>query len=622
MENRSRSWIFKEMNLNLENRKMQYPNATDKALSIGSEMHFYELSTLKEQELSDSYSEKLVKEVNDVTLRIRNQNIYGNDLAKTMADKMNTASTSKMLDGLTGRGANKRYGNALGKTMADEMNTASASKMLTSLAGLESDKRKRYGGALGKAMADGMNTASASKILTSLTGLESDRRKRYGGALGKTMADEMNTTSASRMLNDFRFVNSHSSATLIKRVTESAMEGLMPKQINGLSATTLKGTKAFTGISPKLLNEWSAKRVGPRSFIDGFDTTISKGTGASRGYAEKLVQAMNTDAKSSALAITSTSYLFGSKHGGRTELDAWTHGGIINRPNRTQLSDFSKETLAYHAVAAKHSEKIARAVTNVIEPAYLENPSFYVSIGGVLTTPEQVSEDQLENTVVQRMEEKAFEELSAESTLVVTRDELLSFRDFLLATPSFALKTDVGNRIYEYISEKKIDRVTIDVPLFHGRPRKAGEDEFSRKELDSAAPFGISGEGRFNVANNNLYYTSDNLQTLTSELKLKPGEVFDALRFKVKQPLGVLDLTKGNKMILGFCLKKVVSGMARPKEYMISQFIGQCAMANPQIQVIKVPSVANPDATNYIFLDMSMRDYVDESSKKVNWGLS
>ncbi|MCH5463713.1 RES family NAD+ phosphorylase [Levilactobacillus tujiorum] len=193
--------------------------------------------------------------------------------------------------------------------------------------------------------------------------------------------------------------------------------------------------------------------------------------------------------------------------------------------------------------------------------------------------------------------------------LEVTSEELYELQDLLAKNAIWkACHLPVAERMHEYFSNFKVKRQKISTPLYHGRLRKAETTPYVENELNVPAPYGMPSHGRFNGENQNLYYTSDNVEALKSELKLKKDEVYDAIEFEPDHEFGVVDLTLESEVLMSFCLQRVAtSNLNTPVEYFIPTYIMQCLRDNRDVDVVKVRSAVAPGTINYIFLDISLR---------------
>ncbi|WP_143462998.1 RES family NAD+ phosphorylase [Levilactobacillus enshiensis] len=257
------------------------------------------------------------------------------------------------------------------------------------------------------------------------------------------------------------------------------------------------------------------------------------------------------------------------------------------------------------------------ALKNWLDDTNTANDSFVETVKTVVEKQPQKSELS-ESSISAEVEVAATQDLIKDSSggktaLEVTSEELYEFQDLLSKSSLKAYDLPVAKRLRSYFSGFKVKRQKISIPLYHGRSRniKKKPAPFVESELDSPALYGMPGAGRFNNANVNLYYTSDNVGALVSELKLERDEVYDAIEFEPDDEFGVIDLTMENPILMNFCLQRVASTSNVPVEYFIPMYITQCLRENRDVDVIKVRSAVAPDTINYIFLDISMRRDAD-----------
>ncbi|MFD1420891.1 hypothetical protein [Lactiplantibacillus songbeiensis] len=315
------------------------------------------------------------------------------------------------------------------------------------------------------------------------------------------------------------------------------------------------------------------------------------------------------------------------------------YGGLSDAMNHLNYKSaiFTRNPLAY-TTSESISRRMAKNVLGVqynrqtrdkwgkiIDSNYVNHPSFNASLNAVVekNTNKEINDyTPNEQLSVAATEDLLKNKIAGAPSLKLSSEELYKLQSFLSRTPALALNNETARKLYNYYSSVKVEKQYIKDRLFHGRSRSLFKRKtpFVQDELESTAPWGLPSQGRFNIANQNLYYASDDMDSLASELKLQDGEVFDAIEFETNEKLGVLDLTNGDQNILSFCLQKVSSGSNARVEYQIPGFITQCLQCNKDIQVIKIKSAVSDTATNYIFLNPSFRDYMNQDN--VNFHLS
>ncbi|MFC6290120.1 RES family NAD+ phosphorylase [Levilactobacillus angrenensis] len=304
----------------------------------------------------------------------------------------------------------------------------------------------------------------------------------------------------------------------------------------------------------------------------------------------------------------------------------------LSRISSKDFTSHFSHQLATEAMRGRgYKGKTISSWLDAVGTNYLTNSDFYVSATPLIKKYDDSAEDKTES-ISTLISVAATKDLLGVATAVhkrleVTEEELRELQSYLAESGYFALENPVARQIRDYFLNIKVAPQRIDDILFHGRVRNSKEQErsYTQSELETVAPWGVSGAGRFNEANHPLYYTCSDEGTLSEELKVtgQENETYDVLKFSIDREMKVLDLSKENHALVSYCLQKVPSlgKFSIPVEYQIPMFIGACLRQNRNIQAIKIRSVVSPGAINYIFFEPPFGEYVDSSLSEVHAGL-
>lgn len=291
-------------------------------------------------------------------------------------------------------------------------------------------------------------------------------------------------------------------------------------------------------------------------------------------------------------------------------------------------SHFSRQLVTEAMRGRGYKSKTVNSWLNTVGVSYLTDSDFYVSATPLIKAYDDSDGDE-GDTISTSISVAATKDLlsvktSVHQQLEVTEEELRNLQSYLAESGFFALENPVARRIRDYFLNIKVVPQRIDDVLYHGRSRTLEKQKraFTKSELENVAPWGVSGVGRFNEANHPLYYTSNDEDTLSKELKVtgKKDDVYDTLKFSIDREMKVLDLSRENHGLLSYCLQRVSSlgNFSMPVEYLIPMFIGACLQRNRDVQVIKIRSAVSPDAINYVFFDSPFGEYVDPGLSEVH----
>ncbi|MGH1276637.1 RES family NAD+ phosphorylase, partial [Bacillus cereus] len=182
----------------------------------------------------------------------------------------------------------------------------------------------------------------------------------------------------------------------------------------------------------------------------------------------------------------------------------------------------------------------------------------------------------------------------------IKKEEVISFYLYLSKYPMLGLEHRVGQRILTELDKVKIINVQNKV-LYRARPRdpKKRENPYSSDEM-FAAPFGVSGQGRFNVVGQGELYTCDKKEIAVKECVKEENVTVDVIEWELIENIKLIDLTDIDSPLVQYCSFSAVTSSGL--EYLVPNFIAQCAKSKG-IDGIVFISNQKSDALNYVFFD-------------------
>ena len=194
----------------------------------------------------------------------------------------------------------------------------------------------------------------------------------------------------------------------------------------------------------------------------------------------------------------------------------------------------------------------------------------------------------------------------------LTTDEVFSFYNHLIKYPLLGLNHKVGEKIFRELPNQQLINV-FNLRLFRSRERDCLDRPLPFNELEMfEAPYGISGQGRFNVNGQGELYTCDNKDTALKEVGAvnDMDKVYEIIEWKLNKEVKMLDLSNKDSELVKFCLFKKVSNNSQ--EYILPNFLAQCAKYHG-INGIKVNSTIDGAHSNYVFFDFENKwfEFID-----------
>ena len=153
---------------------------------------------------------------------------------------------------------------------------------------------------------------------------------------------------------------------------------------------------------------------------------------------------------------------------------------------------------------------------------------------------------------------------------------IVNFISHLRKFPFLSLQSDVGLLIFNRLKEKAENHCIIIESGSHlYRARELKDDNiFSTDESMLEPDTGIPNIGRFNPYGVPSLYLSEDWETAKLELNTNK---FQVAQIEIKKSLRIIDLKKSGGLVYKFCNKSLNSKDYNPDEYMLPNFLAQCA---------------------------------------------
>ena len=153
---------------------------------------------------------------------------------------------------------------------------------------------------------------------------------------------------------------------------------------------------------------------------------------------------------------------------------------------------------------------------------------------------------------------------------------IVNFISHLRKFPFLSLQSDVGLLIFNRLKEKAENHCIIIESGSHlYRARELKDDNiFSTDESMLEPDTGIPNIGRFNPYGVPSLYLSEDWETAKLELNTNK---FQVAQIEIKKSLHIIDLKKSGGLVYKFCNKSLNSKDYNPDEYMLPNFLAQCA---------------------------------------------
>ena len=158
----------------------------------------------------------------------------------------------------------------------------------------------------------------------------------------------------------------------------------------------------------------------------------------------------------------------------------------------------------------------------------------------------------------------------------LTENQILNFINHLRKYPFFSIEHEIGKLIFNNLKEKAIEHSCILTSgTFLYRAREVKDDNIFTTDEDMLEPdTGIPNIGRFNPYGVPTLYLSEDSET--AKLELGAGK-FQIAQIVVKKEINIIDLEKSGGLLYHYCNKPLNTKEYNPAEYVLSNFLAQCA---------------------------------------------
>lgn len=203
----------------------------------------------------------------------------------------------------------------------------------------------------------------------------------------------------------------------------------------------------------------------------------------------------------------------------------------------------------------------------------------------------------------------------------ITDTEIANFLSVLEKYPFFASQYSTGKKIYEGLKEYvKTKTISIVNQTFY-RARKWDKGQlipFTENTM-WAAPYGKSGQGRFNVSGIPYLYLAETIEIAKKETSIRSSnkKTHTVMKVTNSTDLILFDMTSLNSYIFQFCSFK--NPDKNYTQYLLPNYIAQCfdymnKYENIKIDGIKYTSVQNKKGekyANYVLFNKTQYDFKD-----------
>lgn len=209
---------------------------------------------------------------------------------------------------------------------------------------------------------------------------------------------------------------------------------------------------------------------------------------------------------------------------------------------------------------------------------------------------------------------KRLEAKGLASTLAITQvfnhiheEDMLNFYYHLSENPMMGLAHNIGIEIYNQLKKYR-NPIDVNLRLFRARRRVHKSDRpFTLPELFNP-PYGISGQGRYNLHGINPLYLCNSIEGAIAEVMAEPSEIVDIPEFKLHTKINLLDATKNECALFNYCGFENKSDLSLKPEYLVPNFLSQCCKLSG-VDGIKYFSDKYEDAINYVFFRFNINDF-------------
>ncbi|WP_339229831.1 RES family NAD+ phosphorylase [Oceanobacillus sp. FSL K6-2867] len=187
----------------------------------------------------------------------------------------------------------------------------------------------------------------------------------------------------------------------------------------------------------------------------------------------------------------------------------------------------------------------------------------------------------------------------------LTIEDVFEFYRHLVKFPMLGVQHPVGERIFNEIN-KVILQTFEQIELYRVRGRNLNERALPYTDLEMfEAPHGVAGHGRFNVIGQGELYTCSSRNVALKEIAIESSDLrYDIIEWKLIQPVRLLDLSGYDSPLVQYTSFEMST--SNKQEYLIPNFLSQCVKFHG-ITGIRYKSIAESNATNYVFFDFEKR---------------
>jgi hypothetical protein len=159
---------------------------------------------------------------------------------------------------------------------------------------------------------------------------------------------------------------------------------------------------------------------------------------------------------------------------------------------------------------------------------------------------------------------------------ILTENQIINFINHLRKYPFLPLKNEIGEIIFNNLKEKATEHCfTIKKGTLLYRARETMNNvTYTTDESMLEPDTGIPNIGRFNPYGVPTLYLSEDCETTKLELNV---DKFQVAEIEIKKSLRIIDLEKSGGLLYKFCNKPLSSKEYNPAEYVLPNFLGQCA---------------------------------------------
>ncbi len=207
----------------------------------------------------------------------------------------------------------------------------------------------------------------------------------------------------------------------------------------------------------------------------------------------------------------------------------------------------------------------------------------------------------------------------------IDETEITDFYNYLNKYRMLGLNHPIGKKIFDTIKEKADSHEEKDfynangISLFRGRIRSK---KLNRPLTDDEiwnAPYGLSGQGRYNGPGQGYLYYSDNLDCSVSELSPSKKQIIDIAERRLNCNANILNLFDIECPLISYSSFSVgTDKMTIDPAYLIPNFLGECCKI-AGIDGLRYKSTKMPESSCYVFFDYQQKWFESISVKSIEY---